>query len=206
MDAPDTIGWQGYCERMFRFLNLSRVCSQSYLQAVLHQLATHTIPLSFFATHYGSLTDDHAYHPGIRTMHMSTLVDDKKHEARSKTVMQHMFWSSFLLHQLVFLYKLINGAAESSFGTHVANLAGVPLPVVERADVISKDFALKFKEKLQIKQAQHASARMPLVAQADFAYLFKLGSGELTLPDDPIRRKELIGRMKNIIQQYVKRS
>ncbi|KJA23091.1 hypothetical protein HYPSUDRAFT_40213 [Hypholoma sublateritium FD-334 SS-4] len=155
--------------------------------AVLHQLATHIIPLSFFATHYGSLTDDHAYHPGIRTMHMSTLVDDEKHE-------------------LVFLYKLINGAAESSFGTHVANLAGVPLPVVERADVISKDFALKFKEKLQIKQAQHASARMPLVAQADFAYLFKLGSGELTLPDDPIRRKELIGRMKNIIRQYVKRS
>ncbi|KAF5310782.1 hypothetical protein D9619_007990 [Psilocybe cf. subviscida] len=152
--------------------------------AVLHELATHTIPLSFFATHYGTLTDDHAYHPNIRSMHMSTLVDDEKHE-------------------LVFLYKLIDGVAESSFGTHVANLAGVPLPVVERADIISKDFAMKFKEKLQIKQAKHASAKMPLVAQADFAYLFKLGTGAVQLPEDPIRRKEILGRMKNIVRHYL---
>lgn len=48
--------------------------------AVLHQLATHTLPLTFFATHYGSLTDDFAYHPNIRNMHMSTLVDDEKKE------------------------------------------------------------------------------------------------------------------------------
>ena len=49
-------------------------------QAVLHQLATHALPLSFFATHYGSLTDDFAYHPNIRNMHMSTIVDDDKCE------------------------------------------------------------------------------------------------------------------------------
>lgn len=101
------------------------------------------------------------------------------------------------------MYKLIDGVAESSFGTHVANLAGVPLPVVERADVISKDFAMKFKEKLQIKQAKHASAKMPLVAQADFAYLYKLGTGEVQLPEDPIRKKEILGRMKNIVRHYL---
>jgi DNA mismatch repair protein MSH6 len=50
-------------------------------QAVLHELATHTLPLAFFATHYGSLTDDFAYHPNIRNMHMSTMLDDEKHEA-----------------------------------------------------------------------------------------------------------------------------
>lgn len=50
--------------------------------AVLHQLATHTLPLTFFATHYGSLTDDFAQHPNIRNMHMSTLVDDEKKEVR----------------------------------------------------------------------------------------------------------------------------
>lgn len=63
--------------------------------------------------------------------------------------------------QLIFLYKLIHGVAESSFGTHVANLAGVPLDVVKRADLISKDFAKQFKEKLQIKQEQSASSKMP---------------------------------------------
>jgi hypothetical protein len=49
-------------------------------QAVLHRLATHTLALAFFATHYGSLTDDYAYHPNIRNMHMKTLVDDDKRE------------------------------------------------------------------------------------------------------------------------------
>lgn len=48
--------------------------------AVLHHLATHTLALSFFATHYGSLTDDFAYHPSIRNMHMETLIDDEKRE------------------------------------------------------------------------------------------------------------------------------
>ncbi|KAF8815726.1 DNA mismatch repair protein Msh6 [Phlegmacium glaucopus] len=154
--------------------------------AVLHQLATHTLPLSFFATHYGSLTDDYAYHPNIRTMHMSTLVDDEKQE-------------------LIFLYKLIHGVAESSFGTHVANLAGVPLDVVKRADLISKDFAKQFKEKLQIKQEQSASSKMPLVAQADFAYLFKLGVGELKLPENTLRRKETLVRLKEIARCYLRR-
>jgi DNA mismatch repair protein MSH6 len=60
--------------------------------AVLHHVATHTLPLGFFAvsslhrgivqadsqTHYGSLTDDFAYHPNIRRMHMQTHVDDEK--------------------------------------------------------------------------------------------------------------------------------
>ncbi|KAF5351341.1 hypothetical protein D9758_008002 [Tetrapyrgos nigripes] len=152
--------------------------------AVLHQLATHTQPLSFFATHYGSLTDDFAYHPNIRTMHMSTLVDDEKRA-------------------IIFLYKLIEGIATSSFGTHVANLAGVPLDVVERAEVISKNFAEQFKEKLQAKQQKSASAKLPLTAQADFAYLVKLASGQLTMPDDPARQKAVLSLLKKVVQKYI---
>jgi hypothetical protein len=48
--------------------------------SVLHELATHILPLTFFATHYGSLTDDFAHVPMIRNMHMSTMVDDEKRE------------------------------------------------------------------------------------------------------------------------------
>ena len=44
--------------------------------AVLHQLASHTLALSCFATHYSSLTDDYKYHPNIRNMHMNTIVDE----------------------------------------------------------------------------------------------------------------------------------
>lgn len=71
------VGWNGYR----RSTHSSFLCPLVLIipfQAVLHQLATHTLPLSFFATHYGSLTDDFAYHPNIRNMYMSTIVDDEK--------------------------------------------------------------------------------------------------------------------------------
>ena len=103
---------------------------------------------------------------------------------------------------MIFLYKLIHGVAESSFGTHVANLAGVPLDVVERAALISNDFARQFKEKLRIR---YASSKMPLVAQADFAYLFKLGIGEVKLPEDTLKRREILVRMKEIARCYLKK-
>ncbi|RDB29773.1 DNA mismatch repair protein msh6 [Hypsizygus marmoreus] len=154
--------------------------------AVLHQLATHTLPLSFFATHYGSLTDDFVYHPNIRNMHMSTIVDDEKRD-------------------LVFLFKLIEGAATSSFGTHVANLAGVPLPVVERADVVSKNFAQQFKERLQIRQDKTGNSRLPIEAQADFAYLYKVATGQLPLPTEAVRRREVLAGLRLTVQHYLKK-
>ncbi|WWD22313.1 hypothetical protein CI109_106804 [Kwoniella shandongensis] len=119
--------------------------------AVLHHLATHTLPLGFFATHYGSLTDDFHYHPNIRNMHMKTHVDDEQM-------------------QVVFLYKLIPGVAESSHGTHVARMAGVPNEVVLRAESVSDQFFQDFKAKL----VQKRQSALPLVAQADFAWLMKL--------------------------------
>ncbi|EIW55250.1 DNA mismatch repair protein Msh6 [Trametes versicolor FP-101664 SS1] len=148
--------------------------------AVLHELATHTLSLSFFATHYGSLTDDFAYHPNIRNMHMQTLVDDEKRE-------------------LVFLYKLVEGVASSSFGTHVANLAGVPLAVVERAEVVSRDFAKHFQEKVEGKKNK-AAGRLPIVAQADFAYLYKLATGALEMPADRVRRREVLRMLKGAVK------
>ncbi|KAI3597469.1 dna mismatch repair protein msh6 [Moniliophthora roreri] len=152
--------------------------------AVLHQLATHTLPLAFFATHYGSLTDDFAYHPNIRNMHMSTVVDDKKRE-------------------IVFLYKLVEGVATSSFGTHVANLAGVPIEVVDQAEVISKNFAKQFQEKQQAKQLKRASSKLPLVAQADFVYLVNLAMGQVQLPEDPVRKRQVLKMLKDVTAKYV---
>ncbi|TEB23394.1 DNA mismatch repair protein msh6 [Coprinellus micaceus] len=144
--------------------------------AVLHELASHTIPLAFFATHYGSLTDDYAYHPNI--------FDDERHE-------------------LTFLYKLVEGVAESSFGIHVANLAGVPTNVVQRADVISKVFAKQFKERLKTQQANDVAARMPTVAQADFAYLVKMALGTIEPPEDKVRRREVLKGLKAAVRGYL---
>ncbi|KAK1221756.1 DNA mismatch repair protein msh6 [Marasmius sp. AFHP31] len=147
--------------------------------AVLHQLATFTLPLAFFATHYGSLTDDFAYHPNIRNMHMATSVDDERRE-------------------IVFLYKLVEGIATSSFGTHVANLAGVPLDVVDRAQVISETFAAQFHEQQKAKKQADARSKLPLVAQADFTYLVSLAVGKARLPVDCTRQRQILKMVKNI--------
>ncbi|KAI0066930.1 DNA mismatch repair protein Msh6 [Artomyces pyxidatus] len=154
--------------------------------AVLHQLATYTLPLSFFATHYGSLTDDFAYHPNIRNMHMETMVDDEKRE-------------------LVFLYKLIEGIATSSFGTHVANLAGVPMDVVQRAEVVSKDFADQFKLKMEGKRKKSASVRLPIDAQADFAYLYGLATGKYELDPNPVRQREVLKGMRAAVARMMRK-
>ena len=99
--------------------------------------------------------------------------------------------------QLVFLYKLVEGVASSSFGTHVANLAGVPPEVVQRAEVVSDDFAKQFKEKMQVSK-QGSTSRLPLSVQADFAYLAKLVAG-LSLPDDPTRSREVIQTIRQTV-------
>ena len=93
----------------------------------------------------------------------------------------------------------MEGSASSSFGTHVANLAGVPMEVVKRAELISTDFARKFKEKMDGKRASAA----PLVAQADFAYLLSLALGKLQLSDDKSRGMEIIKGLKRAIPKYL---
>ena len=69
---------------------------EKHFQAVLHQLATHTLPLAFFATHYGSLTDDFAYHPNIRRMHMATLVDEDKRDVSFPSLILYPVLKLFL--------------------------------------------------------------------------------------------------------------
>jgi hypothetical protein len=74
---------------------------------------------------------------------------------------------------LVFLYKLVDGATSSSFGTHVASLAGVNPSVVKRAQAVSDDFDAKF---LALQSSRMARI-LPLATQADFAFLHKLATG-----------------------------
>lgn len=104
--------------------------------------------------------------------------------------------------QLIFLYKLVDGVASSSFGTHVASLAGVPCEVVSRAEVISEDFAKQFKARIDGKKKQLAS-KLPLVAQADFKYLLALASGDSQLSDDLYKKRELLRMLKNSVRAYL---
>ena len=40
---------------------------------------------------------------------------------------------------VVFLHKIVPGAADKSYGIHVAQLAGLPRPIIHRAEEILED-------------------------------------------------------------------
>ncbi len=74
-------------------------------------LRAHTL----FATHYHELTQLSEILPGVRNYNVAVSEADGK---------------------VVFLHKIIPGGADRSYGIHVAQLAGMPRPVVQRANEI----------------------------------------------------------------------
>jgi DNA mismatch repair protein MutS len=76
-------------------------------------------PKVLFATHYFEMTEIARNLPGIQNAHVT---------ARD--------WGD----HVVFLHKVESGPADRSFGIHVAKLAGVPRPVLARAQTLLKEF------------------------------------------------------------------
>ncbi|MFD1569791.1 DNA mismatch repair protein MutS [Halorubrum laminariae] len=67
---------------------------------------------TLFATHYHELTDLADRHDRVRNLHFAATRDDG---------------------DVTFLHRVVPGVSSSSYGVEVAELAGVPTPVVERA-------------------------------------------------------------------------
>jgi DNA mismatch repair protein MutS len=76
---------------------------------------------TLFATHYHELVELEKTKPRLHNANVAVRESDE---------------------EILFLYQIIAGGADQSFGIHVARLAGVPAPVLERARQI-----LKFLEK-----------------------------------------------------------
>ncbi len=72
---------------------------------------------TLFATHYHELTDLAAVLPGVRNYSMAVTED---------ATADHV----------VFLHRIIPGGADRSYGIHVAQMAGLPRPVINRAQEI----------------------------------------------------------------------
>lgn len=70
---------------------------------------------TLFATHYHELTQLAELLPGVRNYNVAVSEADGK---------------------VVFLHKIISGGADRSYGIHVAQLAGLPAPVIGRANEI----------------------------------------------------------------------
>lgn len=69
-------------------------------------------PKTLFATHYHQLTSLEDKYPRIKNMRVATRE-----------------WND----RIIFLYKLLEGRSDQSYGIHVAKLAGLPAEVIERA-------------------------------------------------------------------------
>jgi DNA mismatch repair protein MutS len=80
--------------------------------AVVEHVHAHTRAKTLFATHYHELTELAEHLDGVRNLRVSVK------EAGE---------------QIIFLRKVEPGKADRSYGIEVARLAGLPLPVIERA-------------------------------------------------------------------------
>lgn len=72
---------------------------------------------TLFATHYHELTQLSELLPGVRNYNVAVTETEG---------------------DVVFLHKIVPGGADRSYGIHVAQLAGVPRPIIERASIILK--------------------------------------------------------------------
>jgi DNA mismatch repair protein MutS len=97
---------------------------------------------TLFATHYHELTQLGDLLPGV------TNYSEAVSEADGK---------------VVFLHKILPGSADRSYGIHVAQLAGLPRPVIMRADEILRDLENSSGEVISINpQAPEQMALFPL--------------------------------------------
>lgn len=153
-------------------------------EAVLHHVATHTQSLGFFATHYASLGQSFTNHPKVKPFRMAILVDDN-----SKNI--------------TFLYKLEEGAAEGSFGMHVAAMCGIDSEIIKVSEIAAKEFEHTSK----LKKNGEDLRCVPLGLQSDFSRLLKGGltnsadgTGEGVMIYDELIQKNALKSIFKIIE------
>lgn len=89
-----------------------------------------------FATHYFELVDLENKYPSVKNYH----VEAKEYQDASGQS------------KLAFLYQILPGAADQSYGIHVAEIAGLPVAVTVRARKVLKDLESKKGTKISAKE------------------------------------------------------
>ncbi|WFD00566.1 DNA mismatch repair protein msh6 [Malassezia yamatoensis] len=126
---------------------------QAIAYAVLHHLVARTRCLCYFLTHYSSIAQSLDAYPRVANRHMHVLVDDTTRH-------------------VIFTYRLVSGVSESSYGTQVARIAGVPDEICEQAAKISQ----RFLTEAHNAQSQRQSCQISLETRSDFARLVSIAS------------------------------
>jgi len=98
---------------------------------------------TLFATHYHELTQLAELLPGVRNYNVAVSEADGK---------------------VVFLHKIVPGGADRSYGIHVAQLAGLPAPVIQRAGEIMAE--LEKTSGRAVKIDPHAAQQVMLFPES----------------------------------------
>ena len=99
---------------------------------------------TLFATHYHELTQLADLLPGVRNYNVAVTEADGN---------------------VVFLHKIIPGGADRSYGIHVAQLAGLPRPVIQRATEIMRDLEKSSGQAVRINP--HAAQQVALFPETN---------------------------------------
>lgn len=121
-------------------------------------------PKTLFATHYFELTELEKKYPGVKNYNVA--VKEYKDE-------------------IIFLYKVLEGCSDKSYGIHVAKLAGIPNNVINRAYQI-------------LKKLQKSASKINYETSVKSIQL------ELNLDNDIEDKKEQEGFLKEILEEIEK--
>ncbi|GMV25202.1 MAG: DNA mismatch repair protein MutS [Phycisphaerae bacterium] len=117
--------------------------------AIAEHLST-TGPRTLFATHYHELTSLEERLPKrVKNLHVAV------REWPSASDPGH--------NEIIFLHRILPGRTDQSYGIHVARLAGLPRPVIERSREVLSSLAVQ-QDSGVIAAARSAPARVPLAA------------------------------------------
>jgi DNA mismatch repair protein MutS len=114
--------------------------------AIAEHIAAELKCRTLFATHYHELTDLAERFKGVKNLNVAVRE-----------------WED----QVVFLHRIVEGGTDRSYGIHVARLAGVPKPVLERSRQLLSELAVQHVGRAKISKSkkndrQADESQMPL--------------------------------------------
>lgn len=133
---------------------------------------------TLFATHYHELNELASYMPRCKNFHIAVKESGNK---------------------VIFLHKLEPGGTEHSFGIHVARMAGIPNPIIERANELLAELEKKINtaEVLPSSKAQAAGLQLSFI-QLDDPLLVQIKEDLLNLDINSLTPVEALMKLNEI--------
>ncbi|MDQ3439773.1 MAG: DNA mismatch repair protein MutS, partial [Planctomycetota bacterium] len=103
--------------------------------AIAEHIAAEVRCRTLFATHYHELTDLAQRFVGVKNLNVAVRE-----------------WED----QIIFLHRIVEGGTDRSYGVHVARLAGVPKPVLERARQLLSELAVQHVGRPRVSRSRRS--------------------------------------------------